>query len=81
MHIKNLQISKVAEWLGSITGLAGAGLLALNSDISGYGFWLFLLSNIAWLTFGVRTRTWSLVLMQVGFAATSVVGINNWLLG
>lgn len=76
-----MKMSKVAEWCGSLTGLAGAGLLALNNNISGYGFGLFLLSNVAWITFGIRTRTWSLVVMQVGFTATSLVGINNWLMG
>lgn len=66
---------KVAAWAGSITGLAGAGLLALHNAISGWGFVLFLLSNGFWLLYGYQTRARGLILMQVGFTITSSVGI------
>lgn len=73
MPLKNI------EWLGSLTGLIGAALLALNSAISGYGFVAFLLSNLCWIAFGIRTRSRPMIAMQVGFTATSVLGMYRWL--
>lgn len=67
------------EWFASASGLVGAALVASKTDIAGYGFAAFLASNAGWLIYGVRTKTWSLVCMQVGFTVTSIVGIRNWL--
>lgn len=67
------------EWVGAITGLAGALLLSLNINASGYGFILFLLSNIAWIIFSLRRRTYGLLVQQLGFTATSIIGVLRWL--
>lgn len=67
------------EWAGAATGLAGAALLALHVEASGWGFVFFLASNVAWMGFGILTRAWGLVTMQLGFMATSVTGIFRWL--
>jgi len=31
-----------------------------------------------WIAFGLRERTFGLLLMQVGFTATSLLGIYRW---
>ena len=77
--MKNNNI-EVLGWIGSILGLIGAALLALNVSISGYGWIAFLASNVAWITYGVLTKTYSLLVMQVGFTITSFVGLYRWLL-
>ncbi|WP_341744713.1 nicotinamide mononucleotide transporter [Azonexus hydrophilus] len=71
---------KAIEWVGSITGLVGAGLLATNSPLSGYGFVAFLASNLCWFIFGYKTRAYGLLVMQVGFTLTSILGIWRWLI-
>jgi hypothetical protein len=69
---------KVVEWTGAILGILGSLLLALKVPVSGYGFVAFLTSNVFWLGYGVRTRAWGMVTMQVGFTFTSITGIYNW---
>lgn len=71
--------AKVIEWTGATLGLTGSLLLALNTNVSGYGFIAFLVSNVFWIAFGVRNRAWGLVTMQAGFTATSLIGLYNWL--
>ncbi|KPK47867.1 MAG: hypothetical protein AMS22_16095 [Thiotrichales bacterium SG8_50] len=66
------------EWTGALTGLAGAALLATRTRASGWGFVLFLGSNLAWGTFGWLSDAMGLVVMQIGFTATSLYGIHNW---
>jgi uncharacterized membrane protein YhhN len=66
------------EWLGCATGLLGAGLLALKRPCSRWGFVSFLISNFCWIGYGYITHTSSIVLMQLGFTATSLVGVWSW---
>jgi len=70
----------IAEWGGAFMGLLGAALLATNSDISGWGFVAFLVSNLFWIAFGVLNKTYGLLLMQTGFTLTSILGVYRWLL-
>jgi hypothetical protein len=67
-------------WLGSLTGLLGSLLLALNNANSGWGFVAFLVSNAAWLFYSVQTKTWSMCIMQIGFTFTSILGVYRWML-
>jgi hypothetical protein len=68
----------VFEWAGMATGLLGAGLLAADTSWSWFGFALFLASNIAWIGFACQKRHWGLLLMQVGFTCTSLLGLYRW---
>lgn len=74
-----MQNQKLIEWTGSVMGLIGAFLLALNTQISGWGFVAFLVSNLFWIVFALRQKAWGLLTMQAGFTASSVLGIVRWL--
>ena len=67
------------EWAGAIGGAAGALLLACNNRHSGYGFVLFLASNLAWIIYGLMTHTYGIVLMQIVCTGTSLLGVWRWL--
>lgn len=67
------------EWAGAITGVIGAGLLATNTAYSGWGFASFLVSNLFWIAFSVKKRSYGLLSMQVLFTATSLLGVYRWL--
>jgi|GEM_PF-1958491 len=67
-----------AKWVGMISGVAGAVLVALNIDISGYGFLLFL-SSLLWSMAGFIQRDNSLIVLQVAFVGINMVGIYRWL--
>lgn len=70
----------ILEWTGCLTGLCGAALLALKNRYSGWGFALFLVSNVAWIAYGIATHANGLIVMQIGFTITSALGIWNWLI-
>lgn len=71
---------RVLEWSGALTGLVGSALLATNSDVSGWGFVAFLISNLFWIGFGLMHRMHGMLLMQLGFTATSMIGVYRWML-
>jgi hypothetical protein len=75
-----MTIATILEWTGCAFGLLGSGLLAMNNRLSGWGFVAFFISNAFWIAFGILTNAFGLIAMQVGFTATSLIGIRNWLL-
>jgi hypothetical protein len=77
--IRRGKMMEILEWTGCATGLCGAAMLALNNRHSGWGFVLFLGSNVAWIIFGLLSHAIGMVVMQIGFTATSLVGIWKWL--
>ncbi len=67
--------SELFEIAGSLTGLAGAALLACNVKVSRFGWWLFLASNAFMIAFSIEGGHHWLLLQQVGFTLTSIIGI------
>jgi len=39
-----------------------------------WGFWLFLLSNIVWIVWGVGDRAYALIVLQFALAAMNIRG-------
>ena len=68
-----------AKWTGTLAGIAGAILVALNLDVSGYGFLLFLASSLLWCAAGIAQRDDSLILLQATFVVINIIGIYRWL--
>ena len=67
-----------AKWLGTIAGVVGAMLIALNIGQVGMGFILFTVSSTLWLIAGWMHREMSLVVLQGVFLVIDIVGIYNW---
>ena len=66
----------IFEWAGSLFGLLGALLLAINNRrFSRYGWVAFLVANIAMFAFAIQIQANGLLLQQIGFAFTSVIGL------
>ncbi len=63
------------EWTGSILGLLGAFLLATHTSISRYGWIAFLAANVAMIGFAYGIDRYGLLVQQLGFMATSLLGI------
>jgi hypothetical protein len=67
------------EWTGCGLGLLGALLLATNSRVSKYGWVAFLGANVAMIGLALGIGREGLLLQQVGFLATSALGIyRTW---
>lgn len=66
------------EWFGCATGLAGALLLAMNTKWSAWGWIAFLASNAAWIGFAAAKQAPGLLIQQLGFTATSLLGLYRW---
>ena len=39
-----------------------------------WGFWVFLISNLLWIVWGVQSSSWALVVLQVGLMIMNIRG-------
>jgi hypothetical protein len=67
------------KWIGTVTGIAGALLIALHIGAVGLGFVLFAISSSFWAFAGWVQRDLSLVTLQAVFLVIDAVGIYRWL--
>ena len=63
------------EWIGAATGILGAFLLATNTELSKFGWYFFLLANVALIKFAWDIKANGLLTQQFFFMATSLLGI------
>ena len=65
----------IFEWSGSLCGLMGAFLLATHTRLSRYGWVAFFVANIAMVGFALGIERYGLLVQQIGFMATSLLGM------
>ncbi|MDD2892563.1 MAG: hypothetical protein PHF20_01420 [Halothiobacillaceae bacterium] len=63
------------EWLGAVTGLYGAFLLARRGKNESHGWYWFLAANVFVIAFAIQQVHVGLLVQQVGFTMTSLLGI------
>ena len=68
----------VAKWFGTLCGIAGATMIALNLGVVVYGFALFFVSSVLWGVVGLIQREPSLVVLQSVFTVVNVLGLWRW---
>jgi len=67
-------------WLGSVSALAGASLLAFKSDFAAFSWLFFLASCVFWMVYARQAKSKSLMTQQVGFMVINLVGMYFWLI-
>jgi hypothetical protein len=65
-------------WLGTITGITGDLLVALNIDEVFTGYLFFMASAISWVIQGTKNNDKSLVLLNAVFVCVNALGLYNW---
>lgn len=67
-------------WIGSISGISGGALFALNLPYSKYAYWILIASSISWIIQGYRNRDNSIILMNTAFSLINAIGIYFWII-
>jgi nicotinamide riboside transporter PnuC len=72
---------QAVEYVGTFFSIMGALLLATHTKASRYGWLAFLAANIILIALFVEKRLYGLVLQQLAFMGTSLLGIYRagWL--
>ena len=66
------------QWPAMAVSIAAAWLVASRSKLKrNIGFWCFLGSNVLWIAWGLHTRAWALITLQVALAALNIRGLRK----
>ncbi|MES2980315.1 MAG: hypothetical protein V4731_17990 [Pseudomonadota bacterium] len=63
------------QWPAMAVTVAAAWLVASSSKKKrNAGFWIFLLSNVLWVVWGMHTHAYALITLQIALAALNIRG-------
>jgi hypothetical protein len=66
------------QWPAMAATIVAAWLVASRNEARrGWGFWLFLVSNVLWVCWGMVASAYALILLQVLLAATNIRGARR----
>lgn len=68
----------VLKWIGTVTGVVGAVIVASNTGYVIIGFSLYLVSSTCWTVVAYRVNERSLFIQQLVFALINLIGIYRW---
>lgn len=66
---------KVISWVGTVTSIIGAFLVAFKFIFVGYCF--FIVGSFAWLTIGYITKNKPLIVLNATFFVANLIGLFN----
>ena len=66
------------QWPAMLVTVLAAWLVASRSELKrSWGFWLFLLSNVLWIAWGVFAHAYALITLQVCLAILNIRGARK----
>ena len=65
-------------WFGTITAITGGTLVALNIDISKFGYIFFLVSSMSWFTQAKENNDNALMIVNIFFFFINILGLFRW---
>ena len=70
-----MDVLDLVQWPAMVVTVAAAWLIgSQRKRRRNVGFWLFLLSNVLWITWAWDVRAWALIVLQVALAVLNVRG-------
>jgi len=66
------------QWPAMVVTVVAAWLVASSVERRRQqGFWVFLVSNVLWVTWGWSSGSWALVVLQAALAAMNIRGMKK----
>ena len=68
----------LVQWPAMVVTIGAAwGAGSTRQGLRRLGFWLFLLSNVLWVIWGVHANAYALIVLQLFLAMTNIRGARN----
>lgn len=68
----------VVQWPAMVATVVAAWMVASQRKLKrNWGFWLFLLSNVLWIIWGLPDHAYALVILQVCLAMLNIRGASK----
>jgi hypothetical protein len=66
------------KWIGTVAGVVGAAMIALNWGVNLYGYMVFLVSSLLWLAVSLHQRERSLAVLQLAYTIINLIGLYRY---
>ncbi|HEY4112906.1 MAG TPA: DUF6552 family protein [Rhizomicrobium sp.] len=75
------RITKIGltKWISTALQLTGCAIVALKLPFSGFAFPIMLVGSLGWMAVGLIARDRPLVVLNLAYSATNILGIVRWL--
>lgn len=75
MEYLNWEYLDWVQWPATLVTIAAAGLVGSQTEHRRQlGFWVFLVSNLLWIVWGLYAHAYALIVLQLGLAAMNIRG-------
>lgn len=66
------------QWPAMVASVLAAWLVASKHESKrGWGFWIFLLSNVLWVVWGIHDHAYALIALQAALAVMNIRGVKK----
>ena len=73
--IRSMDILNAIQWPAMVVTVIAAWMVGSQKKFKrNWGFWLFLLSNVLWIVWGVHDRAYALIFLQLCLAFLNIRG-------
>ena len=66
------------KWIGTIAGIIGSLLVAMNNGMQFIGYISFLIGAVSWLIASIQTKDKAGIMQWAFFSAVNIMGIINY---
>jgi uncharacterized MAPEG superfamily protein len=71
-------MESLIQWPAMAASVLAAWLVGSSRDRKrGWGFWIFLLSNVLWVIWGIHDHAYALIALQFALAAMNIRGVKK----
>ena len=75
MQLTNVDWMDALQWPAMAVTVLAAWLVASQRKLKrNWGFWIFLISNVLWILWGIHDSAYALILLQVCLALLNIRG-------
>lgn len=76
MTFNGYDVLALVQWPAFVASVLAAWFVAsASAKRRNAGFWIFLGSNVLWVTWGLHTDAWALIALQICLAVLNVRGV------
>ena len=66
------------QWPAMVATIVAAWLVASQNKLKReFGFWIFLLSNVLWIIWGLHDKAFALIALQIALAGLNIRGARK----
>lgn len=66
------------KWIGTIAGIIGSLLVAMNNGMQFIGYIAFLIGAFSWLIASIQTKDKAGIMQWMFFSGVNIMGIMNY---